>query len=97
MAFRLTGQAEQDFYDIYAESTRKFGEAQADKYLSDLLETISLIADHPQMARERSEVKPPVRVHPYQAHLIIYTVHAEHILVLRIPRGSRDWQRLLAL
>lgn len=96
MAYRLTRQAEQDFYDIYAEGARQFGEAQADKYVSGLLETLSLLDGHPQMARERTEVTPPVRVHPYQAHLIIYTVQAEDILVLLLPSSSRDWQRLLA-
>lgn len=95
MAYKLSAQAEQDFYDIYAEGAARFGVAQAEKYQAGLLHTLSLIADNPQMARERSEITPPVRIHPYQAHLIIYMVRSAEIFVLRLPRGSRDWEKLL--
>ncbi|MBP0618194.1 type II toxin-antitoxin system RelE/ParE family toxin [Jiella mangrovi] len=95
MTYRLSALAEQDFYEIYREGALQFGEKQADDYLANLMKTLALIAANPEMARERREVKPPVRVHPFRAHLIIYTIQDSDILVLRLPRGSREWERLL--
>ncbi|MCQ0990343.1 type II toxin-antitoxin system RelE/ParE family toxin [Jiella marina] len=95
MIYKLSALAEQDFYDIYVEGALQFGEGQAEKYQAGLLHTLSLIAENPQMARERREITPPVRIHPYRAHLIIYTIRANDVFVLRLPRASRDWERLL--
>ncbi|NDW07898.1 type II toxin-antitoxin system RelE/ParE family toxin [Jiella sp. 40Bstr34] len=68
---------------------------ETETYATELLDLLSLLADNPQMARERAEITPPVRVHPFRAHLVIYTVRADRIVVLRLPRASREWQRLL--
>ena len=95
MAYKLTVQAEQDFYEIYAEGAAQFGENQADRYLAGLLRIFDLLSDNPMMARERTEVNPPVRIHPYQAHLVIYTIQSDDVLILGLPRGNREWQRLL--
>ncbi len=54
--------------------------------------TLDLIAKNPQMAREREEISPPVRIHPFKAHLIIYQIEQNGaILVIRIRNAFEDW------
>ncbi|WP_425545487.1 type II toxin-antitoxin system RelE/ParE family toxin [Labrys sedimenti] len=47
------------------------------------------------MGRERMEFRPPVRVHFYQAHVIVHVLDGSGILVLRILHGRQDWEHLL--
>ncbi len=71
---------------------RSFGETQARRYHRDLFRTFALIAEFPQIARERTELSPPVRIHPHKAHLIVYIVHdKDDVLILRIRHGHEDW------
>ena len=52
----------------------------------------SVIARHPEMARVRSELDPPARVHPHNEHIIIYDVeHDGDVLILRIRNRREDW------
>ena len=45
-----------------------------------------------RMARERTEITPPVRAYPYGAHLVIYTVdEGDDVYVLRVRHGHEDW------
>jgi toxin ParE1/3/4 len=46
----------------------------------------------PQMNPVRTEVKPPVHLHPYKGHLIIYRIGAEEVRILRVLSRHQDWQ-----
>ncbi|MFH6783095.1 MULTISPECIES: type II toxin-antitoxin system RelE/ParE family toxin [Methylobacterium] len=48
------------------------------------------------MAGERRELRPPVRLHPYGAHLIVYAVERDDILIVRVLHGRQDWESLLS-
>jgi toxin ParE1/3/4 len=48
------------------------------------------------MARERPEFEPPVRLHPYQAHMIVYIEDGAAILIVRVLHGRQDWERALS-
>ena len=92
MTFRLTRQAERDVIDIYFYTAEPFGLAQADTYHDKLEATFRVLAERPHIARERVEIDPPVRVHPFGSHIIIYTVAAdENVLIVRVRHGSGDW------
>jgi toxin ParE1/3/4 len=64
MRFRLSRQAEQDLIEIYIASVDTFGPIQAEHYQDLLEQAFDLIAEFPLVARERSEMNPPARVHP---------------------------------
>lgn len=52
----------------------------------------ALIATNPQMARERGELSPPLRIHPFKSHLIVYRIEDDgDILIVRVRRGHEDW------
>jgi len=66
MKFRLSLAAEED---IAEQGVRLFGAVQARQYHDELFAIFDLIAASPRMARERLELSPPMRIHPFKAHL----------------------------
>jgi toxin ParE1/3/4 len=44
------------------------------------------------VARERSEMNPPARVHPVKSHIVVYLIDDKGPLILRIRHGAEDWQ-----
>jgi toxin ParE1/3/4 len=70
MPFRLSIQAEEDIVSIAEEGIRIFGVPVAKRYHDELFVLLELIATNPRIARERCEISPPVRIHPFKAHLV---------------------------
>ena len=92
MRFSLSVEAEEDIITIAELGVRMFGSAQARRYHDELFAVLDLIAANPRMAREREEISPPVRIHPFKAHLIIYRIEENGaIFVIRIRHGHEDW------
>jgi toxin ParE1/3/4 len=55
-----------------------------------LFTLFDLLADFPEMARDRPEFSPPVRIHPIEAHLVIYRTTADGIEIIRILHGHQN-------
>ncbi|GGZ15728.1 type II toxin-antitoxin system RelE/ParE family toxin [Novosphingobium colocasiae] len=90
--FRLTRAAVDDLTAIFLEGIEQFGLLQADAYREGLSAIFAFLADYPHAARLREEISPPVRVHPYKAHLVIYDVGDEdEVIILRVRHGREDW------
>nr|WP_248304758.1 type II toxin-antitoxin system RelE/ParE family toxin [Breoghania sp. L-A4] len=68
---------------------------QADTYIDELARSFETLAATPEMARERTEFDPPVRIHSHKSHMIIYTVDDDHVMVLRVLGGQQNWQAIL--
>lgn len=51
-----------------------------------------LIGSMPQMNPVRTEVKPPVHLHPCKGHLIIYRIGSDEVRILRVLARHQDWQ-----
>ena len=92
MAHRLSRAARKDIVEIYLRSEEMFGEAQADRYLAGLYGVLAFLAENPRSARERIEFDPPVRVHPYKAHLVIYETDGDDVFIIRLRHGHEDWR-----
>jgi toxin ParE1/3/4 len=95
MRYRATLRADEDLFAVYADGLRDFGEAQAEKYLAGLLEAFAFVAEYPLSARERREFSPPVRMHSFGSHVIVYAVRQEDVLIIRVLHGRQDWRRHL--
>ena len=92
MRFSLSVEAEEDIIAIAEQGVRIFGSAQARRYHDELFVALELIAANPRMAREREEISPSVRIHPFKAHLIVYRIEESGaIFVIRIRHGHEDW------
>lgn len=92
MPFLLSHEAEEDIIGISENGIRLFGAAQARKYHNDLFTIFELIASNPRIARERYELLPPIRIHPFKAHLIIYMVRdGSSVFFIRVRHSHEDW------
>jgi toxin ParE1/3/4 len=92
MRFCLSVEAEEDIIAIAEQGVRMFGLAQARRYHDELFAVLDLIAAHPRLTREREEISPPVRIHPFKAHLVVYRIEENGaIFVIRIRHGHEDW------
>jgi len=76
--------AETDLSDIWHYGADTWGIEQADRYADGFFALFNLLADFPEIARERIEFTPPVRIHPSGVHLVIYRVEGEGIEIIRI-------------
>ena len=69
-----------------------FGPAQADGYHDGLEATFNFLVEYPRAAREREEIRSPVRIYPYKAHLIVYELGPnDNVLILRVRHAREDW------
>jgi toxin ParE1/3/4 len=92
MHFSLSVEAEEEIIAIAEQGVLMFGSAHARRYHDELFAVLDLIAANPRMAREREEISPPVRIHPFKAHLVVYRVEENGaVFVIRIRHGHEDW------
>jgi len=94
MGFRLSIAAEEDVIGIAEQGIRLFGPVQARQYHDELFAIFDMIAANPRMARERPELSPLMRIHPFKAHLVVYRIEKDGgILIVRVRHGHEDWAR----
>lgn len=92
MAYSLSHKAEEDVIDIFLAGAEQFGIPQAEGYHDQLEKCFRFLADNPLSGRKRFEITPPVRIHPFQSHLVIYTVDENNdVFVVRVRHGREDW------
>ena len=96
MIFRTSPQADEDIADAYVAGAVRFDVNQADRYQDGLFAAFQMLADNPLMARERRELVLPVRLYPYQAHMIVYIKDGPGVLIVRVLHDRMDWERTLS-
>ena len=96
MTWRTTHGADLDIANIYAHGERFFGTEQAERYQNDLFQAFDMVGANPRLAHERLEITPPVRLHPYGVHVIVYILQDTGILIVRVLHGRQDWERWLS-
>lgn len=89
-------RAEADLSGIWAYTVEEWSESQAISYLEGLDAAIKLLSEHPEIARERKEFSPPVRIFPHRAHLVIYTFNSNTLEVIRVVHARSNWHSLLS-
>jgi toxin ParE1/3/4 len=91
MGYELTHEAEDDVIRLLVQGRQTFGLKQVESYYAQLVDCLEFLAQFPKAARERPEIDPPVRVHPFVSHLIISREVGENILILGVRHGHEDW------
>ncbi len=91
MRIRKSDLAESDLLSIYRFGHERFGALQADAYANDLFDVIDLLAHNPLIGRERGEFSKPVRIHPFKAHVIVYRIESDSLVVVRVLHGRQNW------
>lgn len=91
--YTLSRKAEDDVIAIFVYGAERFGIDQAERYHDLLEKTFRFLAENPEAARGRTEITPPVRIHPFESHIVIYTIDDNgDIFVLRVRHGRENWQ-----
>ncbi|WP_422032058.1 type II toxin-antitoxin system RelE/ParE family toxin [Roseovarius sp.] len=92
--FHLSPLAESDLTEIWRYSAETWGEAQADRYVSDLFDRFAWVADHPEMGRKRPEILPGASSMQVGRHVIFYETVAGRVVILRIVHERRNMAAL---
>ncbi len=83
MRYLLIAAAARDLSDIREEGRKQFGLPRSDAYIAGLLQ---------ELGRARSEINPPVRVHPHRSPVILYKFDDNRLpLILRIRHAHEAW------
>ncbi|MFT5142831.1 MAG: toxin ParE1/3/4 [Rhodothermales bacterium] len=89
MTVRVSPRARLDLFEIW-DYIATDSVVQADK-MSDALDgLLSLLAENPEMGRDRSELEPGLRSFPTGHYVIFYNAVQGGIEVLRVLHGARD-------
>ncbi|MEM1105511.1 MAG: type II toxin-antitoxin system RelE/ParE family toxin [Pseudomonadota bacterium] len=91
MNLRVEARARDDLEQISLEGRRLFGPKQSSVYGAELKNAMSRLLDFPFAFPERTEFDPPVRVCRHKAHVILYRVEGDTVLILRVRHGREDW------
>jgi toxin ParE1/3/4 len=86
----LRPAAEADLSGIWLEGASRWSVEQAEHYSDGLFALFDLLVEFPEIARERAEFSPPVRIHPSGAHLVIYRREGQGIEIVRILHGHQN-------
>jgi toxin ParE1/3/4 len=86
----LRPAAEADLSEIWLDGAETWGVEQADRYADGLFAVFDLLAEFPEMAREREEFSPPVRIHSSGSHLVIYRLEGQGVEIIRVLHAQRN-------
>lgn len=90
--YTLSRKAEEDIIEIFLRGADQFGLQQAEHYHTLLEKSFQFLAENPLAAHLRMEIRPPVRVHPVESHIIVYTTDDEgRVYVIRVRHSHEDW------
>jgi toxin ParE1/3/4 len=90
----LHPKARADLREIWLKTAERWSERQAEAYTRGIVAFFDLLAEEPGIARERRDIHPPVRIHPYKSHLIFFRATDDHVEVVRVLHGRSDWRVL---
>lgn len=86
----LRPAAETDLSGIWLNGAASWSVEQAERYADGLFAVFDLLAEFPEMARERGEFTPPVRIHPSGSHLVIYRLEGQGIEIIRVLHAHQN-------
>lgn len=90
--YTLSSKAEEDIIEIFLRGAEQFGLQQAEHYHTILEKTFRFLAENPLAAHLRTEISPPVRVHPIESHIIVYTTDDDgKVFIIRVRHSHEDW------
>jgi toxin ParE1/3/4 len=88
--FTVSKAANTDIRSIARYTQDTWGRDQRRRYLDGLNDKFEVLAAMPEMAAERRDFRPPVRIHHFEKHLIIYLIADEGILIVRVLHQNMD-------
>jgi len=90
MRIRYSTEAHNDLASIIAYGNENFGPAQSGKQVAQIRNAIELIGLNPEMARLRTELERPVRIHTVGAHMLVFNIEDGMIVIVRILSAGQN-------
>jgi toxin ParE1/3/4 len=90
MKIRYSTEAHNDLVDIISYGNDHFGPAQSSKYVAQIRNAIDLIGSNPEMARLRTELKRPLRIHTVGTHMVVFDIDEGMIVMVRILSAGQN-------
>jgi toxin ParE1/3/4 len=82
--YRITQDAQSDLIEIRRFTVKQWGPVQSQKYLSELRQTIRLLAETPSLGKSRPDVGSDVLSFPHVSHVIYYVVNEWQLVVFGV-------------
>ena len=95
MNFELSKLALKDIDSIWEYTVQNWSIKQAEKYYKNIISTIKLICQNPEIGKSISEVKETHRRKIVGSHMIIYKFQNDIIYIDRILHQSMDIENLI--
>lgn len=89
----LSEIADEDLEDIFDYTLNEFGFEQAEKYLLEIEELFQNLILNPYLGKIRNEIKKGLYSYPKDNHVIFYRILDNHIRIVRVLHGSRDFPK----
>ena len=82
--FRLTPDAQSDLIEIHRYTQQQWDSVQSKKYLSELRQTITLLAETPTIGKSRPDIGIDILSFPHVSHIIYYVIYEEELVVFSV-------------
>lgn len=82
--FRLTPDAQSDLIEIRRYTQQQWDNAQSKKYLSELRQTLHLLAETPSIGKSRPDIGIDILSFPHVSHIIYYVIHEQELVVFSV-------------
>jgi toxin ParE1/3/4 len=82
--YRLTPDAQSDLIEIRRFTIEQWGRMQSRKYLSELRQTIRVLAETPSMGKSRPDVGSDVWSFPHVSHVVYYVMREQQLVVFGV-------------
>lgn len=86
--YHLTQDAQSDLIEIRRYTVQQWGDIQSKKYLSELEQTIQLLATNPRLGRLKPDIGSNVMSFPHASHVIYYVTNEPQLIVFGVLHKS---------
>ena len=80
----FSSRADQDLNNIFNYTFHHWGEKRAVQYSEELISSMSLLREFPNMGRDRSDIQEQLRSLAIAHHIVLYRVFTERVFVSRV-------------
>jgi toxin ParE1/3/4 len=89
--YRISQQAEQDLEDIWIYLAQQ-DEIVADQQVAQILDRFPMLAQFPNMGKQRNHLLPGLKSFPSKPYIIFYSKQLDHVEIIRVMHQSRDFE-----
>jgi len=84
LRYRLTKEADEDYFAIYDYGIGQFGKARADAYMDGVDAAFESLTVHPRKGAAVDYIRAGYRRFVYQSHSIYYRIEDAEIVIVRL-------------